>query len=96
MAEIDYAQVYDPRKVLDDPQFKVLSPGDKPEEGANLAVFYNPNKEIHLVQKPRPRPGPGQVLVHVRATGICGYVEVVIMTALAHSGRRRCSMASKA
>jgi L-iditol 2-dehydrogenase len=48
----------------------------KPEPGVNPAAFYNANKEIHLVQKPRPKPGPGQVLVHVRATGICGYVYV--------------------
>lgn len=67
------AAIYDPRKVLEHPQFRVLAHGEKPSKGANIAVFYNPSHEIHLVEKPRPVPGPGQVLVHVRATGICGY-----------------------
>ncbi|KAF5338337.1 hypothetical protein D9611_012456 [Ephemerocybe angulata] len=66
------AEVYDPRKILDHPDFRILKEGEKPDANANLAVFYNANKEIHLVQKPRLNPGPGQVLVHVRATGICG------------------------
>ncbi|KAJ7504351.1 L-arabinitol 4-dehydrogenase [Mycena galericulata] len=44
----------------------------KPSATANIAAFYNPAHEIHLVEKPRPTPGPGQVLLHVRATGICG------------------------
>lgn len=66
------AEVYNPRKVLDHPEFKILAPGEKTSSTANLAAFYNPNHEIHLVEKPRLNPGPGQVLVHVRATGICG------------------------
>ncbi|ESK96500.1 l-arabinitol 4-dehydrogenase [Moniliophthora roreri MCA 2997] len=64
--------LYDPRKVLDDPEFRILVQGEKPSSDANIAAFYNPAHEIHLVQKPRPKPGPGQVMVHVRATGICG------------------------
>ncbi|KAK7061011.1 hypothetical protein VNI00_000746 [Paramarasmius palmivorus] len=64
--------IYDPRKVLEHPEFRVLAAGEKPSSDANIAAFYNPAHEIHLVQKPRPKPGPGQVLVHVRATGICG------------------------
>jgi hypothetical protein len=64
--------IYNPRKILDHPDFKVLAEGEKPAEGANIAAFYNPDHQIHLVQKPRPKPGPGQVLLHVRATGICG------------------------
>ncbi|KAG6844770.1 hypothetical protein H0H87_003888 [Tephrocybe sp. NHM501043] len=66
------AAIYDPRKVLQHPQFRVLAEGEKPSKEANIAAFYNPAHEIHLVEKPRPVPGPGQVLVHVRATGICG------------------------
>ncbi|KAL0953783.1 hypothetical protein HGRIS_004967 [Hohenbuehelia grisea] len=65
-------QLYDPRQVLDDPAFRILAEGEKPGPEANIAAFYNPNHEIHLVEKPRPKPGPGQVLLHVRATGICG------------------------
>ncbi|KAG6919511.1 hypothetical protein DXG01_005101 [Tephrocybe rancida] len=64
--------LYDPRKVLQHPQFRVLAEGEIPSKEANIAAFYNPAHEIHLVEKPRPVPGPGQVLVHVRATGICG------------------------
>ena len=68
------ASIYDPRKTLDHSEFRILSPGEKPPNTANIAAFYNPNHEIHLVQKPRLKPGPGQVLVHVKATGICGWV----------------------
>ena len=64
--------IYSPHKVLKHPDFKVLPDGEKPPKTANIAAFYNPANEIHLVQKPCPTPGPGQVLVHVRATGICG------------------------
>ncbi|KAG6813881.1 hypothetical protein H0H92_006288 [Tricholoma furcatifolium] len=66
------AAIYDPRKILQHPQFRILAEGEKPSKDANIAAFYNPAHEIHLVEKPRPVPGPGQVLVHVRATGICG------------------------
>jgi L-iditol 2-dehydrogenase len=68
------AGVYDPRKVLEHAEFRVLQKGEKPNPEANIAAFYNPAHEIHLVQKPKPKPGPGQVLLHVRASGICGYV----------------------
>ncbi|KAK1232915.1 hypothetical protein PQX77_003928 [Marasmius sp. AFHP31] len=64
--------LYDPRKILDHPEFKILPEGEKPSKEANIAAFYNPAHEIHIVEKPRPKPGPGQVLVHVKATGICG------------------------
>ncbi|KAG1808716.1 chaperonin 10-like protein [Suillus subaureus] len=72
MPDGGYADTYSPRKVLDDPSFRVLASGEVPAPDANIAAFYNPNHEIHLVEKPRPTPGPGQVLVHVRSTGICG------------------------
>ncbi|KAF5387370.1 hypothetical protein D9757_005763 [Collybiopsis confluens] len=71
-ALIENPDIYDPRKTLDHPEFRVLNSGEKPSKEANIAAFYNPAHEIHLVQKPKPKPGPGQVLVHVRATGICG------------------------
>jgi L-iditol 2-dehydrogenase len=74
MPDGGFADVYNPRKVLDDPSFRVLGPNETPSPDANIAAFYNPGHEIHLVEKPRPKPGPGQVLLHVRATGICGYV----------------------
>jgi len=68
------AEIYSPRKVLDHPKFRILTAGEKPSPQGNIAAFYNPAHEIHLVEKPRPKPGPGQVLLHVRATGICGQV----------------------
>jgi L-iditol 2-dehydrogenase len=66
------ASVYDPRKVLEAPEFRILKDGEIPGPEANVAAFYNPAHEIHLVEKPKGKPGPGQVLVHVKATGICG------------------------
>jgi len=65
-------EIYDPRKVLDHPDFEVIKPGATIDPDANIAAFYNPGHEIHLVKKPKPKPGPGQVLLHVKATGICG------------------------
>jgi L-iditol 2-dehydrogenase len=70
--EVGNADIYSPLKVLQHPEFRILSPGEKPPSTANIAAFYNPAHEIHLVEKPKPKPGPGQVLLHVRATGICG------------------------
>ena len=69
-----YAEVYHPRNTLDHPEFKIFGKGEKPSRCSNIAAFCNPQHEIHLVQKPYPKPGAGQVCVHVRATGICGYV----------------------
>ena len=70
--EISNATIYSPDKVLKHPDFRILAEGEKPSKTANIAAFYNSANEIHLVEKPRPTPGPGQVLLHVRATGICG------------------------
>ncbi|KAF8239390.1 GroES-like protein [Tricholoma matsutake] len=70
--EIGNAAIYSPDKVLKHPDFRILAKGERPSKTANVAAFYNPANEVHLVQKPRPTPGPGQVLLHVRATGICG------------------------
>ncbi|KAJ7180670.1 chaperonin 10-like protein [Mycena filopes] len=54
------AQIYSPLKVLQHPDFRILSPGEKPPATANIAAFYNPCT----------RNSP--LLLHVRATGICG------------------------
>lgn len=73
MAAVSNPTLYDPKKVLCHPEFRVLSDTEKPSgPDANIAAFYNDKKEIHLVEKPRPKPAAGQVLVHVKATGICG------------------------
>jgi L-iditol 2-dehydrogenase len=72
MATLANPEIYNPRKILDHPEFRVLPVDEKPSCHANIAAFYNPQHEIHIVEKPRLKPGAGQVLVHVRATGICG------------------------
>jgi len=75
MVQADYTEQYDPKKILQHQDFKILGSDEKPSKDANIAAFYNPSHEIHLVQKPKPTPGPGQVLLHVKATGICGCVK---------------------
>ncbi|KAF9035001.1 L-arabinitol 4-dehydrogenase [Hymenopellis radicata] len=66
-------RLYDPKQVNTSPEFRVLGPNDTPSsKDANIAAFYNEKREINLVEKPKPKPGPGQVLLHIRATGICG------------------------
>lgn len=67
-----YTELYNPKIILQHPDFRILKTNEKPSSNANIAAFYNPQHEIHIVEKPRLKPGPGQVLVHVRATGICG------------------------
>ncbi|TFK61930.1 GroES-like protein [Pluteus cervinus] len=72
---IDNTEIYNPRKILDHPSFRIIHESEQTSQlskEANIAAFYNPKHEIHLVEKPKLKPGPGQVLVHVRATGICG------------------------
>lgn len=71
-----YRSHYDPAKVLQHPEFQSLAE-DAPELSdptLNIACAYNPAHEIHMIKKPRFAPGPGEVAIHVRATGICGYV----------------------
>ncbi|CED84470.1 l-arabinitol 4-dehydrogenase [Phaffia rhodozyma] len=67
-------KLYDPTKILQHPEFKIYEDvADVPQDGkTNLACCYNQHKQIRMVRKPHPTPGPGQVVVHVRATGICG------------------------
>ena len=66
--------LYDPEIVLKSPDFKILKSGEIPtDKTKNIACFTNPNHDLHLVEKPLPgKPGQGQVLVHIRACGICG------------------------
>jgi L-iditol 2-dehydrogenase len=80
------ADIYNPRKTLDHPEFRILQKGEQPKPGANIAAFYNPQHEIHLVEKPRPKPGPGQVLLHVRATGICGCAFQILLDLILDTG----------
>ena len=36
-----------------------------------VAVYYS-NKDIRIEERPRPRIKEGEILVRVRASGICG------------------------
>lgn len=72
-----YEEAYDPEKVLRAPEFRVIKDETDPalkDKSANIACAYNPAHEIHLVQKPGVKPRKGEVIVHVRSTGICGWV----------------------
>ena len=69
-----YEAHYDPSHVLQHPDFRILE-DDAPElssKTSNIACAYNPAHEVHMVNKPVPKAGPGEVVIHVRATGICG------------------------
>jgi L-iditol 2-dehydrogenase len=69
-----YESAYDPQAVLGSKEFRVLAAGDPAlsDKEANLACAYNPAHEVHMVRKPQPVAREGEVVVHVRATGICG------------------------
>ncbi|BGP26814.1 hypothetical protein JCM10295v2_005775 [Rhodotorula toruloides] len=70
----DYPTAYDPARVLQHPEFKILEDGTVPRRNTskNLAAAYAPQAKLHLIEKPVPKPREGEVVVHVRATGICG------------------------
>jgi L-iditol 2-dehydrogenase len=76
-----YETHYDPVKVINDPEFRILSAQDpilsKRNVEVNISCAYNPDHVVHMIQKPMPKAGKGEVVVHVRATGICGYVRGV-------------------
>lgn len=69
-----YENYYDPKKVLSHPEFRIIDSSDAAlgDKKANVACAYNEKHEVHLIHKPMPVVGEGEVLVHVRATGICG------------------------
>ncbi|KAI9619449.1 hypothetical protein H4Q26_014211 [Puccinia striiformis f. sp. tritici PST-130] len=68
--------LYDPRNVLDSAEFEILTDAKKvkaySDENKNIACCYNDKQQILMVNKPIPKAHPGQVLLHIRATGICG------------------------
>lgn len=75
VATSSYETLYDPQKVLDHPDFRVITDDADPaltDPKSNIACAYNPAHEIHMINKPYPQVGTGEALVHVRATGICG------------------------
>lgn len=58
--------------VLNQRVIRHYKPGDVIEKNANVAVFTNPNHECFLVEKEIPVPKAGEVVIHVRACGLCG------------------------
>lgn len=69
-----YETAYDPARVLKSAEFRVLQPSDAAlaDRKANIACAYNPAHEVHMINKPVPVPREGEVVVHVKSTGICG------------------------
>lgn len=70
----NYPAAYDPVAVLQHPDFKEIPEGIVPsrDTSKNLATAYAPGAKLLLIEKPRPTAREGEVVVHVRATGICG------------------------
>jgi hypothetical protein len=57
--------------------------GDKAilhDKHTNLACSYNADKVMRILRMPMPTAGKGEVLLRVRATGICGYVFNLVRT----------------
>lgn len=70
----DYPTAYDPARVLQHHEFKILEDGTTPQRDTskNIGAAYAPGAKLHLIEKPVPQPREGEVVVHVRAVGICG------------------------
>jgi L-iditol 2-dehydrogenase len=69
-----YPTAYAPELVLKSPEFKILEEGVVPQRNPNqnIAAAYAPGAQLHLIEKPIPKAREGEVVLHVRATGICG------------------------
>jgi len=67
-------EIFDPVKILKDPEFKVLTDEEAKSlpKDVNIACAYNDKQEIHMVRKPMPKALEGQCVVKIKATGICG------------------------
>ncbi|TXT11210.1 hypothetical protein VHUM_01961 [Vanrija humicola] len=63
-------QRFDPSKV----QWTLLKEGDPAlaDKKRNIFCAYNHTGDMHMLEKDVPEPKAGEVLLHVRATGICG------------------------
>ena len=73
-APTHFEAAYDPARVLKSKEFRVLNADDAAlaDKEANIACAYNPAHEVHIINKPVPTPREGEVIVHVKSTGICG------------------------
>ncbi|WWC89567.1 uncharacterized protein L201_004491 [Kwoniella dendrophila CBS 6074] len=69
-----YETKYDPKKILNDPEFKILSQGDSElqDKKLNIACAYDEKHNIKMIKKPIPKAREGEVVIRIRATGICG------------------------
>ena len=50
----------------------VMPPSTSLSFDSNLAVHTNPSHDLKIVSTSVPEPKEGEVIVHVKATGICG------------------------
>ncbi|TIB75583.1 hypothetical protein E3Q23_02347 [Wallemia mellicola] len=97
--------LYDPKKVLNHPDFKIVPQGERPNQDANISICYNEKQELHLVEKPRLDLAPGQVEVHIKATGICGsdvhfwkhgkVVDSIVLDSLCGAGHESAGIVSR-
>lgn len=89
----NYPAAYDPVAVLQHPDFKIIEGVPSRDVQQNLAIAYAPGAKLHLIQKPVPRAREGEVVIHVRASGICGsdihFWRASIVLQLLYSSRKR-------
>lgn len=50
----------------------IASAKELADADVNIGCSYNDTGEMHMIVKAAPQPKEGEVLVHVKATGICG------------------------
>lgn len=69
-----YEVKYDPDLVLKSVNFKELKEGDKElkDVKANIACAYDEKHNVKMINKPIPKAREDEVVVHIKATGICG------------------------
>lgn len=68
----DYPTAYHPDIVLSSSEFKLVEGTPARDTSKNLACAYGPNQLLSLIEKPVPTARAGEVVVHIRACGICG------------------------
>jgi L-iditol 2-dehydrogenase len=56
---------------MNPPDLSSQSP-NRPLPKSNIAVYTNPAHDLKVVNTDIPEPKEGEVIVHVKVTGICG------------------------
>src|SRR3954447_25793095 len=64
--------VHRPSSIVYSPSSMVHRPSSKKEGRLMQALIYNGPHELEIADIAVPAPGPGEVLLDVRAVGICG------------------------